>query len=37
VVLGVANLVGARGRAEWLAHHERAEVAAGKRLVDWLA
>ena len=37
VVLGVANLVGARGRGEWLAHHGRAEAAAGQRLVDWLA
>ena len=36
VVLGVANLVGARGRAEWLAHHERAEAAAGKRVLAWL-
>jgi nucleoside phosphorylase len=35
-VLGVANFVGSRGRAEWLAHHVRAEAAAGERLVRWL-
>ena len=29
VVLGVANVVGANGRAEWLANHERASARAG--------
>lgn len=35
-VLGVANFVGARGRAEWLAHHREAEAAAGERVLRWL-
>jgi futalosine hydrolase len=35
-VLGVANFVGARGRAEWRANHRLAEVAACERLLQWL-
>lgn len=35
-ILGVANLVGARGRAEWRANHVRAEVAAADRVLWWL-
>lgn len=29
IVLGIANVVGARGRAEWLANHVQASAAAG--------
>jgi futalosine hydrolase len=36
VLLGVANFVGARGRAEWRANHRDAETAAGGRLLQWL-
>jgi len=36
VVLGVANLVGSRGRAEWLVHHLHAEAAAGAHVREWL-
>jgi nucleoside phosphorylase len=36
VVLGVANAVGSRGRAEWLANHVRAEEAACARVRAWL-
>jgi nucleoside phosphorylase len=35
-VLGVANFVGGAGRSEWLAHHLRAEVAAGERVLQWI-
>ncbi len=35
-VLGVANLVGGRGRAEWRANHVRAEAAAAERVLAWL-
>lgn len=35
-VLGVANFVGAEGRAEWRAHHRRAEAAAGAHVLQWL-
>jgi futalosine hydrolase len=35
-VLGVANLVGARGRNEWTTHHRRAERVAGERVLQWL-
>jgi nucleoside phosphorylase len=35
-VLGVANLVGARGRAEWRAHHRAAEEAAAAEVLRWL-
>jgi futalosine hydrolase len=36
VVLGVANAVGSRGRAEWLANHVRAERAACERVAAWI-
>ncbi len=35
-VLGVANLVGAGGRAEWLANHRLAETSAGERVLEWI-
>lgn len=35
-VFGVANFVGARGRAEWRAHHRHAEAVAGERVLRWL-
>jgi nucleoside phosphorylase len=35
-VLGVANLVGVRGREEWRAHHRRVERVAGERVLQWL-
>jgi nucleoside phosphorylase len=35
-VLGVANFVGAHGRAEWRAHHRRAEAAAAALVLQWL-
>jgi nucleoside phosphorylase len=35
-VLGVANFVGAGGRAEWLANHRRAEAAAGASVLQWI-
>jgi nucleoside phosphorylase len=35
-VLGVANLVGARGRAEWRVNHVRAEAAAAEGVLRWL-
>jgi futalosine hydrolase len=35
-VLGVANFVGALGRAQWRANHRRAEAAAGERVLEWL-
>ncbi len=35
-VLGVANLVGSRGRVEWRANHRLAEAVAGERLLQWL-
>lgn len=35
-VLGVSNIVGADGRAEWLAHHAQASAAAVARLRVWL-
>lgn len=34
VVLGVANLVGARGRAEWRANHPKASAHAAETLAD---
>ena len=36
-LLGVANMVGAAGRAEWLANHERASAAAADVAFDVLA
>jgi futalosine hydrolase len=36
-VLGVANLVGANARAEWVAHHEAASRAGIAVVVDWLS
>jgi nucleoside phosphorylase len=36
VVLGVANIVGAGARREWLAHHRTAGDAAATRVVRWL-
>ncbi|HEX3772237.1 MAG TPA: hypothetical protein VHV30_15280 [Polyangiaceae bacterium] len=36
VVLGVANAVGSRGRAEWLANHLRAEAAACAVVAAWI-
>ena len=35
-VLGVANMVGALGRRQWLAHHREAEAAAGAQVLRWL-
>jgi nucleoside phosphorylase len=35
-VLGVANPVGSRGRADWRAHHREAEQAACDCVVEWL-
>ena len=35
-VFGVANFVGASGRAEWLANHRRAEAAAGASVLQWI-
>jgi nucleoside phosphorylase len=35
-VLGVANFVGARGRAEWRTNHARAERVAGECVLKWL-
>jgi nucleoside phosphorylase len=36
-VLGVANPVGASGRAAWRAHHREAEAAAAECVLRWLA
>jgi nucleoside phosphorylase len=36
MTLGVANMVGARGRGEWRAHHSIAEAAAATRVMRWL-
>jgi nucleoside phosphorylase len=36
-VLGIANVVGSNGRAEWRAHHEAASAAALTVVETWLA
>ena len=36
-VLGIANVVGSSGRAEWRAHHEAASAAALAIVETWLA
>lgn len=36
-VLGIANVVGSRGRAEWQAHHQAASAAALTIVESWLA
>jgi nucleoside phosphorylase len=37
IVLGVANTVGASGRAEWRANHARAGLAATEQVEQWIA